>query len=352
MKKNYFLITIFIISLLSLGFLFLDILDTAVVAWLLVMITRSFAKYLEGFLLKSKFNFISSNVEFLSAIILTSFLLCVVFMPLIFLAGYAINNFNYSKIYPSIINLKSNFIEYVNTLTWLSDSIKSKFISIVNSYSNDFASGEKLKQAWFIIQRYITNISQIILDGGIIIAMFFLFHWYYKEITQFVSKLIPVEINTQTQIYKNVGGIIGQVFYSTLAVAISQGFALGVLMAILGHNALMIGLLTATASIIPVFGSALVWVPMAIIEVIHGNIFNAVIICVFGSFVLAFLIDNFARIFFLSRISRYIRIDNKINEFLLFFAIASGISVFGFWGILIGPAIVALFITLANVISK
>ncbi|MDH5465420.1 MAG: AI-2E family transporter, partial [Thiovulaceae bacterium] len=36
----------------------------------------------------------------------------------------------------------------------------------------------------------------------------------------------------------------------------------------------------------------------------------------------------------------------KINEMIIFFAILAGLTTFGFWGMIIGPAITAFFISL------
>jgi predicted PurR-regulated permease PerM len=37
--------------------------------------------------------------------------------------------------------------------------------------------------------------------------------------------------------------------------------------------------------------------------------------------------------------------DAKMNELVIFFAILAGLSTFGFWGMILGPAITAFFLT-------
>ena len=39
----------------------------------------------------------------------------------------------------------------------------------------------------------------------------------------------------------------------------------------------------------------------------------------------------------------------KINELIIFFAIIAGLATFGFWGMIIGPAITVLFLTLMKI---
>ncbi|MDD3266748.1 MAG: AI-2E family transporter [Burkholderiales bacterium] len=350
--QDRFLIVLFVISILSVLWLFHDILQVAVVAWLLMMTTRQLAYGIEQKLIKSNTTVLSKNSELISATILTLALILILVIPICTIITYLINNFDYGKIYQGFVNLKANTIGYISSTTWISSNIKNTILTMINDYSNNLVNQGNLKQMWIFGQKYLTNISQIVLDVGLIIALFFLFHLYYKEISKFCMKLIPIETSKQAKIYRNVSGIISIVFHTTLAVAISQGITFGLLMLFFDYNPLMIGAFTAMASVIPIFGSALVWVPIAIIELVNGHIISAVFIIAFGSFVLAFLIDNFARIFFLNQISKYIKVDYKINEFLLFFAMASGITIFGFWGVLIGPAIVALFITLAHTIDN
>ena len=42
---------------------------------------------------------------------------------------------------------------------------------------------------------------------------------------------------------------------------------------------------------------------------------------------------------------KLVKIPTKINELLLFFSMIAGISTFGFWGLILGPAIVTFFIS-------
>lgn len=344
MRKNYFLIILFLVSLVGVLWLFSGFLKGALVAWLLMMVTQSFAGNIDNYLANSKRKSIASHSAIISATILTIVLLMVLFIPLIYLASYAVTNFNYQK----IIGLKSSGMTYLSSITWISPSIKEKLISLLTSYTNDLTGSEHLKQIWAVTQNYLTNLSHGVFNLGLIVIMFFLFHLYRKDITTFFAKLIPLNLVQQNQLYRNVSGTISIVFLTIFAVAVSQGIAFAFLMIFFDYNPLLLGFFTAIASVVPVFGTALVWIPVVINEVAHGNIVGAIVIACFGSFVLAFLIDNFVRLLFLRKISTIVKVDYQINEFLLFFAIAAGMASFGFYGVLIGPALIALFVALAN----
>ena len=45
-------------------------------------------------------------------------------------------------------------------------------------------------------------------------------------------------------------------------------------------------------------------------------------------------------------------IHQRINELLIFFSIVAGLSTFGFWGMIIGPAMVTFFISIMNLLKK
>ncbi len=348
MPRNYFLAVLFLISLAGVCWLFNDFLKSALVAWLLVMVTQGFAIRLANVLAGSKIRLLHSRNEVISAAVLTLGLLLILFLPFIYLTSYAISKFDYQQ----ILGLKSNFIDYLNSVTWISGNIKTKITTTIINFSNEFNDGEHIKRALSMLQGYLSHLGKGLFDLALVVVLFFLFHWYRKDIIAFFAKITPLDRVLQKQLYRNISGTLSIVFLTIFAVAIAQGVAFGLLMVFFDYNPLLLGFFAAISSVVPVFGTALVWVPVVINEVARGNLIGGIIIGCFGSFVLAFLIDNFVRLFFLNRISQVVNVDYKINEFLLFFSIAAGIASFGFWGVLIGPALVALFVALANSMAE
>ena len=99
-------------------------------------------------------------------------------------------------------------------------------------------------------------------------------------------------------------------------------------------------------SIIPVFGTGIVWIPIAINEYLQGNIFNALIIAIYSYTMMSFFIDNVIKLLILNFVNKKLsKNKHRINEFIIFFAIVGGLATFGFWGFILGPAIIALAIT-------
>lgn len=99
-------------------------------------------------------------------------------------------------------------------------------------------------------------------------------------------------------------------------------------------QALVLGLLTTFAALIPSVGTGLVWAPLAVGLVLADRPGQAAAIVALGCVIS--VADNFVRPF----LSRYARLD--LPMFLLFVAMLGGIAMFGAWGLLLGPLFVRL----------
>lgn len=100
-------------------------------------------------------------------------------------------------------------------------------------------------------------------------------------------------------------------------------------------RALVLGLLTCLASIIPSVGTALVWVPIALGLALSGRVGAAVALAVIGVLVIG-SIDNLLRPVF----SRFGRLE--LPSFVLLTSIFGGLAVFGTWGFILGPLLARL----------
>lgn len=112
-------------------------------------------------------------------------------------------------------------------------------------------------------------------------------------------------------------------------VATTAYFALGV------PRALVLGLVTCVASIIPSVGTALVWIPVAAGLFLAGRTTPAIILVAVGVFAIG-SIDNVLRPIF----ARYGKLE--LPTFVLLTSIFGGLALFGTWGLILGPLLVRL----------
>lgn len=99
----------------------------------------------------------------------------------------------------------------------------------------------------------------------------------------------------------------------------------------------VLGPITGVASMIPLVGVGLVWVPLAIGLFLTGSVAKAVILAVLGIGVIG-TVDNLLRPVY-SRMGAL-----EMPTFLLYVSIFGGLAAFGTWGALLGPLVVRLWL--------
>ena len=191
-------------------------------------------------------------------------------------------------------------------------------------------------------------------DMATIVVFFFFLTLYGRRLIFFFSPIIPLARTLKRAFFIEMTMMVSVVFYTLVGVMIAQGLAFGVFIAFFdGYNAVLLGFFVGIVSIIPLFGTGLVWIPVAVNEYLQGNIFNALIISVYSYFMMTVFIDNIVKLVILNFVNRKIsKNKHRINEFIIFFAIVGGLATFGFWGFILGPAIIALAITTLTTLRK
>jgi predicted PurR-regulated permease PerM len=167
----------------------------------------------------------------------------------------------------------------------------------------------------------------------LLFALFFVFR-DGEQILHAARHLLPFEKELQDTMVNESGDLIFASVAVALLIAVIQGFLGGVAFAITGLGAaVFMGVLIAFFSIVPVVGSALIWVPAAGWLAIQGHWGKALLLLVICGGV-ATVADNIVRPLLL-------RNRTSLNDFLLFISILGGLDVFGLLGLVAGPTIVA-----------
>lgn len=100
-------------------------------------------------------------------------------------------------------------------------------------------------------------------------------------------------------------------------------------------SALALGLLTALGAIVPGVGTALVWVPVAAGLLLSGRWASAVVLSLVGVLVIG-TVDNLLR----PVLARHAKL--RLPTLVLCIAIFGGLTVFGPWGVVVGPLVARL----------
>jgi len=156
-----------------------------------------------------------------------------------------------------------------------------------------------------------------------------------------VKEIVPLRAKERDLLILRFKDMVYATIYGGILIAIIQGILGGISFWILGVSSPVFwGTTMAFLSFIPVGGTALIWLPASILLFIQGAIAKGFILLGFG-FIIS-MVDNLLRPFFIS--SR-----TNIHPLLLFFAVLGGVDAFGLIGLVAGPLIVTLFLTLIEI---
>ena len=295
--------------------------------------------------------FIRRQRNFISATILTLFFLCLLFAPLVYFVSET-----YSQISDvDIENVKEVTMQMVDKVVASTDRIPvvHKFLNSLKTEGFSVLKKVSMEAVYKTINGVASGAGGLVVQIGWILIFYFLFNLYGKQILAFAARVMPTSFEHEKYLYRECTGTVAVVFYGTLFNMLAQGLTFGVLMLFIdGYNAFYLGVLAGFCSVIPIVGAALVYIPVIALELVAGNYVNVVAILIVVWGVMGFFIDNILRIIFISNLKRLFGFEYTMNEVLILLSILAGIASFGFWGIVIGPSVIALSLAAANLYSS
>lgn len=166
-----------------------------------------------------------------------------------------------------------------------------------------------------------------------------------KKMEQYINNILPFnEINTQNVVHE-INMIVRSNAIGIPLLALIQGGVAMIGYWIFGApNILLSGLLTCFASIIPMIGTSLVWVPIAIYMALIGNWLQAFGLALYGALIISQL-DNLIRFIIQKKMA-------DIHPLITVFGVVIGLSIFGFMGIIFGPLLLSLFFLFVDMFKR
>jgi predicted PurR-regulated permease PerM len=153
------------------------------------------------------------------------------------------------------------------------------------------------------------------------------------KIMLYIKSLSPFSKEIEKKLFDSSRAITNSVIYGQVVIGILQGLLVGVGFFVLGiPNALILTLLACLVGILPVIGTAIVWVPVTIYLLVIGDAFSAIGIIIFG--LVSSSLDNLIRPIIVSKRA-------KMNSLLVLLGMIGGLFLFGVLGFILGPLILA-----------
>ncbi len=194
-------------------------------------------------------------------------------------------------------------------------------------------------------QAVMGEISSFIINVFVVVFVLYFMLVGGPQMENYLKDIMPFSPENRHHVLQEVKVIVRSNAIGIPLQALIQGGIATVGYIIFGVPSLVLwGLLTCFATVIPVVGTSLVWVPLALYMMLEGNWFDAVGLLIYGVLVIAQM-DNFIRFILQKKLA-------DIHPLITIFGVIIGLSIFGFMGIIFGPLLLSLFLLFVNMFKK
>jgi len=330
-KTDYVIAVLFILALIGAYSIYAPFIMPFVVALLLSMATSNL--YI-AIVKVSGSRFIGTT----TLSIVMSFLLFVPLFYVVTIGADYISKIDNDMALSVIANLENRLKEIPMIADWVEKNFQtSKILEIVQTYTSTL---QQIGSSGF---GFLKNMIFVILFYSII-------NLHGEKIHAIIESLLPIDEEKKDKMFYDVSSIMEIVFYSTIVTAIFEGLLFGVMINYFGFNGVLFGILFGLASLIPLIGGSILWIPLSLYLWSLGDVDTAIFIALYSIILISIIADTFIKPIIIKLIKeKFLKRDVAINEFLIFFSIFAGMGSYGFWGIILGPAVTSLLIAISKV---
>ena len=264
--------------------------------------------------------------ETASAIILTVLLFLAIVIPVLLLTNALLNEA--ADVYRS------------TNIDGIKDILSTKFNLQIGETTQGYINSMTKTAAAFILTKVselIFSIPNLLINFFILFCIIFFILRDGEKMYARILSLIPIEENYKKRFQKKLTNTIESLFYGTIALSIIEALIAMIGFYFLGvHSPILWGSVIGLTAILPGIGATAVWIPMAIISYLNGDVANAICLILFGFIILSTAIDTLLR-------AKILGLRAELHPLIIIIGVLGGLSAFGFIGMLIGPLILSLF---------
>lgn len=181
----------------------------------------------------------------------------------------------------------------------------------------------------------IGGVTTVLITGLLVTVFLYFLLRYGEDWVSRLTALIPLDPRTSASILRTMHDSVVANVNGVLAVVVGQGVLLGLGFWFVGlRSPVLWGAIGGLASIIPVIGAPLVWVPVVVAYIFLGSYWKALILALWGALIVG-SVDNVLR-------PLVVGSREKQHPVLIALAAIGGTYAFGALGILLGPLLISL----------
>jgi len=169
-------------------------------------------------------------------------------------------------------------------------------------------------------------------------------HW--TELARRAQRMVPINPHHTRRLMREMRRLGRIVVIGNFGTAVIQGIVAGIGY-VIAHmpQPVFFGGMTAVASLVPVFGTMLVWVPAGLVLVFTDHVGAGIFLLVWGSVAVVGVCDYIVRPKLVGR-------GETMSTWLTFVSLFGGLKLFGFVGFLLGPLLVGVSVSILRLYER
>lgn len=329
---------------------------------LVVLVTLAFLWVIQGFLLpvfwavvfailfapldrKLRHAFRGRSALAALATLLVIFLLIIV--PLVAI-GFAVTNEAvglYTRVSSGEVNINEQIQQVEAMLPQLSR--RAAELGIDLDKVRDGAEAGALSISRTLASRLLALGSFALTFTLLLVVTFYTLFFFLKDGDDLVARLIralPLGDPREKLILSRFASVTRATVKGSFIVALVQGCIGGVAFYFLGLGSPVLwGVIMALMSLVPAVGAAAVWVPAAVYLMVSGDVTKGLILVGVGAGIIG-VVDNALRPILVGR-------DAGMPDYVILLSTLGGIAAFGISGLVIGPVVAGLFLSVWEIFA-
>ena len=335
-KQTRFFSFLFLVSALMLGWVLWPFWQLLILAFLLAGIFRPIYKYLTRVV-----------SPWMASLLTCALIFLLVFIPMYFCIGTlskeAMNLLQLGKDSDVLLKLQT-FIQNNTLIIRIQEILSGYGLNFDPSDMTKMLSGASKTVGLFIYNQasaWAGDIMSFFLQFSILIVVAYFILIEMDDLLGFIVRLSPLPSDHNRLLLDKFTSIAGVILIGNGISCVIQGTLGGIFFAVLGLNAPVLwGFIMGVLAFIPILGIGLILLPTTVILLINdhfGQAFSTLLFYLFLHYSVELLLKP-----------KFVGSQLKMHALLVLLTIFGGISLFGILGIVYGPLIVSLFLTLSE----
>lgn len=196
-----------------------------------------------------------------------------------------------------------------------------------------------------IIQTILGEVSFFIINSLILLFLLYFMLCGREKMESYIYDILPFNDKYKKDITNEINIIVKSNAIGIPLLALIQG-----VIALIGYiifgvpSPFVFAFLTCFATVIPLVGTAFIWLPLSVYLYLTGNTIEGIGLAIYALIVIS-NIDNLIRFVLQKKLA-------DIHPLITIFGVIIGLTLFGFWGVIFGPLLISMFLLCFNIFKK